>query len=200
MDFCNVFQRVFAKTVFFIVASICLFSVDSSWSREFFAKKSLVVYFDNLDNTRIVAENIQQKLDADIVRLETVVKYPKDRVLVAEQMKSELEAKNYFPALRNGKINLSPYDMIVVGTPVWYGRAAPAVISFLLKNNFSGKKVYFFSAYSGNAGLAIDEMRNACKGATFVSFRKVELRTPLNNDVFPRHVIETWTAEMMAKK
>ena len=110
-----------------------------------------------------------------------------------------IEAKNYFPALRNGKIDLSSYDMIMVGTPVWYGRAAPAIMSFLLKNNFSGKKVYFFSTYSGNAGIAIDEMKNACKGATLVSFRKVELRTPLNDDVFPKHIIDTWTAEITAK-
>ena len=198
MDFYDIFQRVLKKVMFFMVASFCLLSVDSAWSRELLIKKPLVVYFDNLGDTRVVAEKMQDKLSADIVRLETVVKCPKDRGLVAEQMKAELEAKDYFPALVNGKIDLSSYGVVIVGTPVWSGRAAPAIISFLLKNDFSGKRVYFFSTYSGNAGIAIDEMKNACKNATCVSFRKVELRTPLS-DVLPNNIIEKWTAEIMAK-
>ncbi len=202
MIFCNMFQEIFKKSAFFVVSSFCLFFVDNTWGWELFLKKPLVVYFDNFENTRAVAETLQERLGADIIRLESVVKYPKNKALFDAQIRSEIEAKNYFPALINDKVDLSSYDVIVVGTPVWSGRAMPVVISFLLKNNFTGKTVYFFSTYSGDAGTAIDEMKDACPNATYGSSLKVELKAPLNDErtvVIPNDIIKKWTTEIMAK-
>lgn len=198
------FRKVLLKISVVLAVCLCLFFVDNVWNRNLFSNKSLVVYFSSFGNTKAIAKDIQEKLGADILRLQTVVKYPKDKALFLAQMKAEISAQNYYPALINGRIDLSPYDVIVIGTPVWKGRAAPAVISFLKKNNFAGKRVYFFSTYSRNAGLAISEMKKACPNATCGSFLKVELTAPLNNDeasiTIPGDIIKKWTTEIMAKQ
>lgn len=203
MCFNDIFQRGFAKAKIFLMVSFCLVFVDNAWSWELFSKKPLVVYFSNFGNTKVIAENIQKRLNADILCLEPVVKYPKDKALFTAQINTEIAAKDYFPALANGKLDLSPYDVVVVGSPVWEGRAMPVVLSFLLKNDFAGKIVYFFSTYSGDAGIAIDEMKKACLNATYGSSLNVELRTPLDDEkavIIPNDIIEKWTAEIMAKQ
>lgn len=196
-------QVFFARARMFLIIGFCLIFVENAWGWEPFSKKSLVVYFSNFGNTQVIAENIQKRLNSDILRLETVVKYPEDRTLFAAQMNAEITAKNYFPALVNGKLDLSPYGVIVVGAPVWKGRAMSAVLSFLLKNNFAGKTVYFFSTYSEDVGIAIDEMKKACPNAIYGSSLRVELKTPLNDEravIIPNDIIEKWTAEIMAKQ
>lgn len=203
MYICNMFQRLSAKARIFLVMSFCLIFVESAWSEELSSHKSLVVYFSNFGNTQVIAEHIQKRLNADVLRLEPVVKYPQDRALFAAQMNAEIVAKNYFPALVKEKLDLSQYDVIVVGSPVWNGRAMPTILSFLSKNDFTGKTVYFFSTYSGEAGIAIDEMKKACPNATYGSSLKVELKTPLHDErsvIIPNDVIIKWSAEIMAKQ
>ena len=202
MSFYNKFRGLCRRIVVSLFVSFCPFLVDCAWGWELFSNKPLVVYFDNFGNTQLVAESIQERLGADVIRLETVVKYPNDKELRAAQMLAEVKAKNYFPVLVDKKVDLSPYNVIVVGTPVWDGKAAPAVMSFLLKNDFTGKKVYFFSTYSEDAGIAIDEMKDACPNATYGSSLKVELKSPRNDEntvVIPNDVIKKWTAGIMTK-
>ena len=134
------FQKILSKVSGVLAVCLCLFFVDNVWNRNLFSNRSLVVYFSSFGNTKAIAKDIQEKLGADILRLETVVKYPKDKALFLAQMKAEINARDYYPALINGRIDLSPYDVIVVGTPVWRGKAAPAVISFLKKTILQEKK------------------------------------------------------------
>jgi hypothetical protein len=66
-------------------------------------------------------------------------------------------------------------------------------IEFAAKNDFTGKTVYFFSTYSEDAGIAMDEMKEACPHAAYGSSLKVELRTPLHDEksvMIPNDIIK----------
>lgn len=121
--------------------------------------KTLIVYFSyTIGNTKGIAEKIQKSLGGDIVRLETVKPYPEDYQTVVRQGQEEVE-KGYQPELKPLGVNVKDYDRIIVGTPTWWYRMTPAVLSFLSNNDFSGKEVVPFSTHAGWPGTVIKDMK-----------------------------------------
>lgn len=111
--------------------------------------KTLVVYYSRTGNTQFVAETVAQHLGADI---EEVVDLKK-RFGMSAFMKASLDAM----LGRETKISAtakSPelYDLIVVGTPVWFTRPTPAIRTYLKKNSLAGKRVAIFCTNEGNGG------------------------------------------------
>jgi flavodoxin len=56
------------------------------------------------------------------------------------------------PEIVTGDIDISKYDVIFVGYPVWWYVAPTVINSFLEAYDFSGKKIVLF-ATSGGSGL-----------------------------------------------
>lgn len=61
--------------------------------------------------------------------------------------------KNSLPKLKESNFDISKYEMIFVGYPVWWYTAPMAVFTFLEENNLSGKRVILFCSH-GTGGLA----------------------------------------------
>lgn len=121
--------------------------------------KTLIVYFSyTIGNTKGIAEKIQKSLGGDIVRLETVKPYSEDYQTVVRQGQEEVE-KGYQPELKPLGVNVKDYDRIIVGTPTWWYRMTPAVLSFLSNNDFSGKVVIPYSTHAGWPGTVIKDMK-----------------------------------------
>ena len=59
---------------------------------------------------------------------------------VVEQGKREVEA-GFMPQINPISVNLADYDVIAIGTPTWWYTMAPAVLTFLPTNDFTGKTV-----------------------------------------------------------
>ena len=60
------------------------------------------------------------------------------------------------------------YDLIVVGTPVWFTRPTPAVRTYIKKNNFAGKRVAFFCTNEGRGGeKAIEKLKELLPNSSF---------------------------------
>jgi multimeric flavodoxin WrbA len=62
------------------------------------------------------------------------------------------------PLLERARVNLADYDVVIVGTPVWAGRTAPPVRSFLARLPLEGRQVAYFSTFQGSAGQSFAEM------------------------------------------
>lgn len=120
--------------------------------------KTLVVYYSYTHgNTKGIAERVQKALGADIVRLETAVPYPADDNEMDKQVREEVR-KETKPALKALGVNLDDYDRIIVGTPTWWYKMAPAVLTFLSNNDFKGKTVIPFMTNAGWPGSVIKDM------------------------------------------
>lgn len=120
--------------------------------------KTLIVYFSyTAGNTKRIAEKIQMATGGDLVSLEPVNPYSDDYNKVVKQGQEEVE-RGYKPILKPLGVNLKDYDCIIVGTPTWWYRMAPAVLSFLSGNDFSGKVVVPFMTNAGWAGSVIKDM------------------------------------------
>lgn len=127
--------------------------------------KMLTVFYSRSGNTRALARTIQSIAGGDSVELETVQPYPTEYRATTDQAKKELAA-GYYPPLKVTVDDISSYDLIVVGSPSWWGTFASPVRGFLAHHDFTGKKLAPFITHEGSGlGKSIDDMRTLCPGA-----------------------------------
>lgn len=120
--------------------------------------KTLIVYFSfTAGNTKSIAEKIQGEIGGDIERLETAIPYPDDYNAAVSQGQQEVSS-GYKPELKPLSVDVKDYDRIIVGTPTWWHKMSPAVLSFLSSTDFTGKIVVPFMTNSGWPGTVIEDM------------------------------------------
>ena len=114
-------------------------------------QKVLVVYYSQTSNTKAVAEEIATKLGADIEEIVAVKPYDGDFQATIERCMQERE-EGVTPEIQPLTADVSQYDVIFIGYPVWFGTYAPPVAAFLNQVDLSGKKVVPFCTF-GSGGL-----------------------------------------------
>ena len=85
--------------------------------------------------------------------------------------RSTIECKNRKsrPELADKNANISKYNTILVGFPVWWYIAPNIILTFLESYNFTGKKIVVWgTSWSSGMGNATEEIRNIAKGANVV--------------------------------
>ena len=60
-------------------------------------------------------------------------------------------------------VNVKDYDRIIVGSPTWWYKMAPVVLTFLSGNDFTGKTVIPFMTNAGWPGTVIKDMNDLAK-------------------------------------
>jgi len=115
------------------------------------APKVLVLYYSQTSNTKVVAEEIANRLGADIAAIEAVEPYNGDFHATIERCMKERELE-VLPDIQPLTVDLAKYDVIFLGYPVWFGTYAPPVAAFLTQTNLSGKTIVPFCTF-GSGGL-----------------------------------------------
>lgn len=115
------------------------------------APKMLVLYYSQTGNTKAVAEEIANKLGADIEEITMEDPYDPDFQATIDRCMKERE-QDILPTIHPVKADLANYDVIFLGYPVWFGTYAPPVITFLNSADLSGKKIVPFCTF-GSGGL-----------------------------------------------
>lgn len=127
--------------------------------------KNLVAYFSASGITAKVAHNLANALNADIFEIEPKVHYDHaDLDWNNKNSRSSIEMNdvNARPEIAT-QANISGYDTIFVGFPIWWYTAPRIIDTFLESADFSGKKVYLF-ATSGGSGLGntVSTLKKIC--------------------------------------
>lgn len=131
--------------------------------------KTLIVFFSWGGNTRVVANHIHDIIGGDMIEVETVVPYPDTYEEVIAIAPGELE-NDYRPELKTSVENIDQYDTILVGTPIWGGRLAPAMKSFLASYDLSGKTIAPFCTHGGSGtARSVDDIRSVCPGSEILT-------------------------------
>ena len=115
------------------------------------APKVLVLYYSQTSNTKTVAQEIATRLNADIEEILAVQPYDGDFQATIDRCMKDRE-EGVTPEIQPIKADLSKYDVIFLGYPVWFGTYAPPMAAFLAKADLSGKKVVPFCTF-GSGGL-----------------------------------------------
>jgi len=110
--------------------------------------KVLVAYFSRTGNTRVIAGQIRRALDADLFEIQPARSYPEDYEATVSQATREREA-GYEPPLRTAVPNMSPYDLVFLGFPIWGMTTPPVIRSFLSGHDLSGKTLVPFITHGG---------------------------------------------------
>ena len=123
--------------------------------------KMLVLYYSQTGNTKVVAEEIATKLGADIEEIVAVNPYDGDFQATIDRCKQEHEQGN-IPDIQPLKADVSNYDIIFIGYPIWFGTYAPPVHKFLLGVDLSGKKLVPFCTFgSGGLESSVGDLKHA---------------------------------------
>jgi flavodoxin len=148
--------------------------------------KKLVIYYSKLGNTEFVAEKIAKAINADMLELKRKHPLPMRRVplLIRGGFQATIQRK---PDLEPYHKDISEYDLLILGTPVWNKRINPTFWSFFEQEQIKGKKVAYFCTCLGNRGKTVDQFNKVLKKENSIlgaeEFKKVlENREPVEEE------------------
>ena len=113
--------------------------------------KTLVLYYSLTGNTKMVAEEMANRLGADMEAIECVNPYDTNFQACIQRCMQERE-QGVTPEILPVQADLSKYDVVFIGYPVWFGTYAPPVAKWLEGVDLTGKKVVPFCTF-GSGGL-----------------------------------------------
>lgn len=140
--------------------------------------KSLVIYFSrsgenyvdgkikNIDkgNTEIVAEKISEITGASLFKVNPVKDYPFDYKECCKVASFEFN-NNKRPLIKE-KIDISGYDVIYIGGPIWCGHYPMCLFTALENIDFKGKIVKPFVTHEGSLfANTKEDIEYLCTGA-----------------------------------
>lgn len=117
----------------------------------------LVAYFSCTSNTKNVAVRIAEAVGADIYEITPETPYTDadlDNNNPNSRSTQEQDDVNCRPAISGSVSNMNQYDTVIIGYPIWWGRAPKIMNTFLESYDFSGKKIVPFCT-SANSGIAL---------------------------------------------
>ncbi len=129
----------------------------------------LIAYFSPTGNTKKLAEKLANAIEGDLFEIVPEKPYTKEDLdWLDRSSRSSLEMSNrgFRPDVLNKVEDISKYDIIYLGFPIWWYGAPNIVNSFLEEYDLKGKTIIPFATSGGsemedtNEGLA-----PSCKGA-----------------------------------
>ena len=154
---CGALKNLSSGSVFVFKKSESAASVSSG-------SKKLVVYYSLTETTAKFAKRIADETGADLFRLECKVPYSKNMNECDRESKADI--KNGVHRELASVPDLSGYDVVFVGTPVWSDDMANPVETFLLQADLRGKTVVPFCTYwSSGRDSTLKRICDLSKGA-----------------------------------
>ncbi len=182
-----------------------LLLIPSSVSAE---EKTLVVFYSSTGNTKIVGEVISKELGADLIEIKDL-KNNADVIkkAVSGGMKKKEKGKNSEEKKRNVPpvpklvmntdispqyIDFSPYSRIVIGSPIWMGKLAPAVNKLLGLYKLDNKKVVLLTTSNAVEPFSRHEAyKKAVKksGADLAAYYQVQVKNDQKTDLTREEIL-----------
>lgn len=127
--------------------------------------KTLVVYFSATGNTKAVAEKIAELTGADIYEIVPAEPYTADDLnynISDCRANREMNDASARPAIGSDSIDVSGYDTVMIGYPIWWGTMPRIINTFLDAYDLSGKVILPFCT-SGGSGVSqsVSDIRRA---------------------------------------
>ena len=139
--------------------------------------KTLVAYFSASGTTAKVAKSLADAAGADLYEIKPAVPYTQaDLNWMDKKSRSSVEMndKSSRPALADKDADISAYDQILLGFPIWWYVAPTIINSFLESYDFSGKKIVLFATSGGSGfGKAVDGLKGSVAADTIITEGKV---------------------------
>ena len=138
-------------------------------------KKSMIIYFSRADenynvgyidkgNTEVIAEYIKEITNADMFKVEPLVPYSKDYMTCIEEAK--LRTNTHNAPIKESIPDITSYEVIYIGTPVYWGGMPEELITALKEVDFNKKIIRPFVTHEGSGLSNVpSQLESICKGA-----------------------------------
>ena len=144
-------------------------------------KKRLVAYFSASGVTKKVAEMVAKAADCDLYEITPKVPYTTaDLNWMDKKSRSSVEMsdKSIRPEIAGADLDVSAYDEILIGFPIWWYVAPTIINTFLESHDFAGKKIILFATSGGSGfGNTVKELQPSAPGAEIVEGRVLNRAT-----------------------
>ena len=165
--------------------------------------KALIVFFSHagenyavgnitVGNTKVVADFIKDYTHADQFEVVAEKNYDmpyNDLIKVAKEEQNKGEK----PAFKGGVDKMSDYDVVFVGTPIWWGTFPQVMFTFFDKYDLNGKTIIPFTTHEGSGlGSVVNDLKKIYPNAKFekaLSVRGSDARTS-------KERVEKWLKEL----
>jgi DNA-binding transcriptional ArsR family regulator len=147
--------------------------------------------------TRTLFERIHAVCGGDMIEVATLKKYRTFTAYTTGCLRSRKEEPD---PISPASLDVSGYDLIVIGTPVWAWKPAPAIHAAVMGlSGCEGKKVVMAATYCNNPGECLPILQRWLeeKGMRVISrtgFSKPEAEDPVCRNNFMQQIIEAYRA------
>lgn len=147
-------------------------------------KKSIIIYFSRTDenyavgyidkgNTEVIAEYIKDITGADMFKVEPKNPYSKDYDTCIKEAKER--QNNHDAPIKDNVPDLSDYEVIYIGSPVYWSDMPEELVTALKDIDFTGKTIRPFTTHEGSGlGSIPSQIKRVCKGAIVTDGLAVE--------------------------
>ncbi len=115
--------------------------------------KVLIVYFSRSGNTRYAAESFAKTLGgAKCVEIKAAKPYAPDYGDCCDEAKPECRAGTLRPIEKIAGLDVAAFDVVLVGTPNWWGTMSPPVRTWVSENAAALKKAKGVGLFQTHGG------------------------------------------------
>lgn len=134
--------------------------------------KKLVAYFSASGVTVKTAEELAKQAKADLYEIKPAIPYTKDDLNwqnKSSRSSVEMADHNSRPEIADKNANISKYDTIYIGFPIWWYVAPTIINTFLESYDFTGKKIVLFATSGGSGfGKTVANISASANGAEII--------------------------------
>ena len=164
-------------------------------------KKSIIIYFSRADenyfggtmkyidkgNTEVVAEYIKDITGGDIFKVEPLIPYAKEYMTCINEAKERTNSHN--APVKEKIPDISSYEVIYIGSPIYWGGMPEEMITALKDLDFNGKIVRPFVTHEGSGLSGVPrQLKQICTGAEVLEGLAI-VGSSVNNS---KSTIEDW--------
>lgn len=155
--------------------------------------RALVVYFSCTNTTKGIADRIVEITGAATWRIEPETAYTSEDLNYnnsSSRANREQNDPSARPAIKGTCENLTDYDVVFLGYPIWWGKAPKVIFTFLEGHNLAGKTVVpFCTSHSSGIGSSDTDLHRLAAGAEWKQGRRFS-----GNE--SKETIEKWIESM----
>ena len=159
--------------------------------------KTLIAVYSQTGQSMHIAHILQKKISADIYEIIQDHKYNDDMWKAWDEAQEEIK-NNTYPGLTNAIPDLSIYDTIIVGGPVWGMTLANPVVTFMRNVKLEGKIISSFWTFYDHDEKYDHAMRDMSKEAHYITGLPLP-RFVTGNKTKLENVIDEWVQTITGK-
>ena len=142
--------------------------------------KVLVVIFSRTGHTKPLAEYIAEDLNADLYEIEAKVPYTDDDIKYYTNCRADREQNDPSarPEIAGELPDVTGYDTVFLGYPIWHGQAPKIIYTFLEGVDLSGKTIIpFCTSHSSPLGTSAENLHPLAPDAAWMEGRRFAIGT-----------------------